>query len=181
MNGQKNQIQDIQIVQDILGILQKMVGLHRQLLEHVRLEREALVLADRKVIQEQALAKRGVVESVNLLEERRRGLTLTLARLWQKQPEKVVLSEIILELQVRAPKLAESLRSTQSALRILVERVIAQNESNRQLLETSVKHVDAMKKNILGEADPLRAGYNPSGQRGGSVQQGQARFLSREA
>jgi hypothetical protein len=181
MNGQKNQNQDTQLANDIHGVLQKMVGMHRQLLEHVRLEREALVQADRKTLQEQALAKRGVVESINLLEERRRTLTLNLARLWQVQPDKLVLSEIILELQVRAPKLAESLRSTQNALRILVERVISQNESNRRLLETSVKHVDAMKKNILGEADPLRAGYNPSGQRGGPAQQGQARFLSREA
>ena len=181
MNGQKNQTHDTEIVQDILVILQKMVGMHRQLLEHVRLEREALVQADRKTIQEQALAKRGVVEAINGLEDRRRGYALSLARLWQRQPEKLILSEIILELQVRAPKLAESLRSTQNALRVLVERVIAQNESNRQLLETSVKHVDAMKKNILGEADPLRAGYNPSGQRGGPGQQGQARFLSREA
>ena len=181
MNGQKHQTQDTPIVQDILGILQKMVGLHRQLLEHVRLEREALVQADRKSLQEQALAKRGVVESINLLEDRRRALTMGLARLWQIQPEKLVLSEIVMQLQVRAPKLSESLRSTQNALRILVERVVAQNDSNRQLLETSMKHVDAMKKNILGEADPLRAGYNPSGQRGGAGQQGQPRFLSREA
>jgi flagellar biosynthesis/type III secretory pathway chaperone len=158
-----------------------MIGFHKQLWDQVRQEREALVQADHKVLQEITLAKRGLVETIRAHEEQRLGLILQLARCWRRPPEELSLSEIIATIQTREPRLADSLRSAQNALRVLAERVIQQNESNRQLVENSIRHVDAMKKNILGEVDPKAVGYDLHGQRGPGAQAGQARFLSREA
>ena len=51
-------------IQKIYEVLQKLVGLHRQLYEVCRAERDALIGADVKLIQEQTHAKELVIETI---------------------------------------------------------------------------------------------------------------------
>ncbi len=182
MDSQNHSNRELETLQKIVSALQKILGLHRQLWDQVRNERTALVNADRNAIQEAALAKQALVESVRGLESNRQGYVAELGQLWRRPSIELFLSEIIVTVQNRHPKVADALRTNQNALRVLVERVQAQNESNRQLVETSMKHLDSMKRNLMGEVEPRSALYTPQGAKGqGSAAGAQSRFLSREA
>lgn len=163
---------------EIHQILQRLVGFHRQLLEVVRSEREALASADLKGIQESTYAKEALIESIKLLEaERIRALTI-LAAIWKKPVQELTVSSIAILIQGEDPKGAEQLRSSLNALAILVNRIQEQNDYNRELVERSLEHLQNMKNNVLGETVPKSQTYNPQGQRSSPVNG--ARLFSKE-
>ena len=160
-------------------ILQKLTGLHRQLMEVVRAERDALISADLKEIQTQTFAKQAIIEEIHHTESARLKLMVDLAVQWNKPSHELTLPNIIIQVQGTDLKGAEQLRTTFNALTVLIQRISTQNKDNRVLVEHSLEHVHQMKKNILGESTPRTNTYTQQGQsvNGPSV----SRILSREA
>lgn len=163
----------------ILETLQKLIGLHRQLLETVRLERQALTDADLSGIQEATFAKEALVASIRIQETRRLQVTAEIAFILKRPLKELKLADLIVAVQVQEPKLSEQLRSALNALTILISHIREQNESNRALVERSLDHVSEMKRNVLGEQNPMRDTYTQHGQK--SKNSGGSRLLSREA
>ena len=90
----------------------------------------------------------------------------------------MTLGQIAIEIQGKDPKQAEQLRSAFNALSILIKRATDQNQENQRLVERSLEHVHAMKKNVLGEATPRSDVYNQKGHR--STGQAGSRLISKE-
>jgi flagellar biosynthesis/type III secretory pathway chaperone len=166
-------------ISQIYQTLQKLIGYHRQLLDLVRLEREALTNADLKGIQDSTCAKEGVIEMIKQAESQRLSLTQVLSKEWKIPFVELTLSNIIIQVQGFDQKSAEMLRSSYNALLLLIKRTAEQNQDNRALIERSLEHVHAMKKNVLGEGSPRSDTYTQQGQR--SNPSAGSRLLSQEA
>ena len=163
----------------IYQVLQKLVGLHRQLLETVRMEREALLASDLKVIQDCTYAKEGSIEAIRQAEAERIKLVTELAMMWRKPLRELTITQIAIEIQGRDLKTADQLRSAHTALTILLQRITEQNRANGELVQTSLSHLEQMKKNVLGESEPKSNTYTQQGQRASGPSG--ARLISREA
>jgi len=166
-------------VLDIHQSLQKLIGLHRQLLDIVRLERGALVEANLKAIQDVTVSKQALIEAIGQAELERQKHVGTLALLWKKPVRELMISQIIILIQARDQKLAEQLRSDFNALSVMIRHISDQNTDNQVLVERSLSHVHNMKKNVLGEGAPKTDTYNPQGQKTSSA--GNSRLISQEA
>lgn len=166
-------------ISQLYEVLHKLTGLHRQLLDIVRAEKEALVQADLANIQRNVLSKQAVLSELHQAESVRIKLTGDLAILWKKPVRELSLSNIIIAVQGDDPKGAEQLRSIYNTLTVLAQRVTTQNEANRLLVERSLSHVNQMKKNILGEASQKSNTYTQRGQRLNGPRG--SRLISREA
>lgn len=168
-----------QNIKFIYQALQRLTGLHRQLLDIVRQEREALTHANIKAIQDATLAKQGVIESIRQVESDRLRAAQALAREWNQAEQDVTLPKIIIAIQASDPKEAEQLRSLYNALKLLVQRITEQNADNQALVAKSIEHVEQMKRNILGSSVPKSDLYTQQGQK--SAGMGGARLFSKEA
>lgn len=162
----------------IYQTLQKLIGLHRQLLETVRMEHNALVEANLKAIEEAVFAKQALIEAIKHAESERIKALGELSVVWKKPVSDLTLSAIVIAIQGRDPKFAEQFRSALNALNILIKRVSDQNQENRALVDRSLEHLHAMKKNVLGEAAPKTDVYNQKGYR--STSQSSSRLISKE-
>ncbi len=167
------------LVGQIYQNLQKMTGFHRQLLELVRLERQALVQADRTAIHAHAVDKLRIVEEIQQAEMLRLKLIGELAAIKKKSINELTLPKLIISLQGDDPKSADQFRSTLNALTILIQRIDDQNKDNKILIERSLSNIDEMKKNVLSEARGKANTYNPQGQRSSVAQP--HRMISKEA
>ncbi len=166
-------------LQNIYQNLQTLTGLHRQLLETVRIEREALVQADLLGIQKAISSKQALLESIHQTEMARLKLMTDLSIHWKQPFRQLTLTYLIIQIQGDDPKGAEQFRSLLNALTVLIQRITAQNKDNKNLVECSLGHVHQMKKNSLAETTPRSSTYTSQGQRAqGAPAQ---RFLSREA
>jgi hypothetical protein len=145
----------------------------------VRAEREALVAADLKGIEEATYSKQALVEAIRQAESERIKHTGELALLWKKPLRELTLPAIAIQIQTSHPKVAEQLRSAYNALTILIKRISEQNQDNSALVQSSLAHIHEMKKNILGESVPKSNTYNPKGQKASGVSG--ARLISKEA
>ena len=165
----------IQLVQ----ILSDLIGLHRRLMETVRIEREALVSADLKGVQDTTLAKEGMIEQIRNLEQERLKVMGILAMTWKKPLRQLTLPNVVIALQHDDPKTAEKLRTAQNTLVLLIQRITDQNKENQVLVEKFLGHLNNMKRNVLGEATPRSNVYTPQGQR--AAGKSGARIFSKEA
>ena len=164
---------------ELYRVLQKLTGLHRQLLEVVRAERVALVDADVKEIQNCTNNKQIIIETIHGLEASRLKLTGELAMAWKRPFRELTLPNIAVAIQHDDAKGAEQLRSYFNVLTILIARITEQNSSNLALIEKSLAHIHQMKTNILGEASATSSTYTPSGQKTSGRKT--PRILSKEA
>jgi flagellar biosynthesis/type III secretory pathway chaperone len=167
------------LFRQIFECLNKLTGLHRQLLDVVRLERLALVEANVKLIQERTLSKQAQIEGIRNTELERLKLTGQLAMSLKKPLTDLTLPKIIILIQGEDLKFAEQFRTTYNVLTVLIQRITEQNNENRSLVEKSLEHVQQMKRNLLGESTPKSNTYNPQGQKAGGI--GGARLFSKEA
>lgn len=162
--------------------LQKHLGLHRQLLDTVRLERDALVQAELKQVEDAVYAKQAIIEAIKRVEHERLLVIEALEQNWSRklaEGEKLSLSAIVIDIQVRHPERAEALRSAFNALTLLIKRISEQNHDNLEFVERSLRNVNEMKKNVLGEsAAPKHETYTASGQK--ATHGGSSRLISRE-
>ncbi len=183
MSLETNPTPDERLTGLLHGSLQKLIGFHRQLLETVRAEKDALVEANLRGVRETTCSKQVLIESIRLEEVARVRLVSELAKLWGKNAADLSLGQIIIECQGAsrglAPKVSEQLRSSLNALMMLVKRVTEQNQENAQFVEKSLEHIKNMKKNVLGEAAPTAQTYTQQGTR--SQNGAGARIISREA
>jgi flagellar biosynthesis/type III secretory pathway chaperone len=153
-----------EILSQIYRILHKLTGLHRQLLEVVRAEREVLVQADIKEIENITRAKQALIEEIHQVEGQRLKHTAELAIQWKRPYRDLTLPNIVIAIQGDDPKSAESFRSVYNTLTILIQRISDQNSDNKALIECSLEHVHQMKKNVLGSATEKANLYNQQGQ-----------------
>jgi flagellar biosynthesis/type III secretory pathway chaperone len=152
-------------IHDIHQSLQRLIGLHRQLLEIVRLEREALSGADLQGVGDATRAKEVTIAAISVEETTRLKHVSALAFAWKRKISELTLSEIIMVLHDRDTQAAEQLRTALSALTLLIQRIREQNTYNREVIEQSLRHVNVMKGNIIGERTPRSETYNPQGRR----------------
>ncbi len=145
--------------------LQEMIGLHKQLLEVTRNENEAITQADVKATYEAAASKEALLHWIARAESSRQAIVYTLIKQENITAERPSLRDIILHFETRDAAIAQSLNTDLNALVILVERIKKQNELNGRLVESSMKHIDNMKKNIFGEIAPSGKTYNQHGQK----------------
>ena len=163
----------------IYETLQTLTGLHRQLLETVRVERTAIIDADLRAIHQITATKQDLVEKIRLTENERLKFTTELAVLWKKPLRDLTLPNIIIAIQGEDSKGADQLRSIHNTLTVLIQRITDQNSNNLVLIERSLEHVNAMKKNVLGESAPASGTYTQSGQKTSSSSS--SRLFSGEA
>lgn len=163
----------------IYQVLQKLVGFHRQLLDVVRLERDALLASDLKAIQDCTYAKEGLIETIRQAESERIKLVTELAMMWKKPIRELTITNIAIEIQGRDLKAADQLRSAHTALTVILQRIVEQNRANGEIVKRSLGLVEDMKKNVLGEATPKSNTYTPQGQKASGAPG--ARLFSGEA
>lgn len=167
-----------ELLSGLYASLQKLIGLHRQLLDIVRLEREALVTADLKSIQEATHSKQVMISSIHQAESERLGTTASIAAILRKPVEELTLSKLIIQIQASDQKRAEQFRGALNALNILVKRIKEQNDDNKGFVEKSLEHIGAMKRNVLGESVAAAATYSQKGRKVDG--KGESRLLSTE-
>jgi flagellar biosynthesis/type III secretory pathway chaperone len=168
----------VENLNELVSRLQKLLSLHRQLLESLRAEREALLAVDVKRIHEITLEKQGVLQQILAAEQGRAAVSRNVATLLNLPADSTSLGQIVLQSQSVSLKTSDQLRSVQQALVHLVARIQEQNHSNRGLVESSLEHVNQMKRNVLGEAMPKSSTYSSSGQRQNAP--AQSRLISTE-
>ena len=162
----------------IYQTLQKLIGFHRQLLETVRMEHEALVQADIRKIEDAVFAKQALIEAIQRAEVERMKALSELAMAWKKPVSELTLNNIVIIIQGQDIKFAEQFRSSLNALNLLIKRVSEQNKGNSVLVDKSLENIHAMKKNVLGESAPRTDVYNQKGCR--STGQPSSRLISKE-
>lgn len=165
-------------VENIYQVIQKLIGLHRQLLENVRVERKALLDVDTNAVQEVTQAKEALIESIRQEESNRLKCAGELAIVWKKPLRELTLPNIIIIVQGSSVEDADQLRSAYNTLTFLIQRIQEQNQNNRVLVEKSLEHVHNMKMNVLGESLAQAQTYTPQGQKVNGP--GGARLLSKE-
>lgn len=143
------------------------------------MEREALVSADLKGVQEATYAKEALIEAIRHQELERLRITTELALSWKKPLRELTLPTIIIAVQGKDQQGAEQLRSAFNALTILIGRIQEQNDSNKGLVQRSLEHIQNMKRNVLGEGVSHSQTYTQQGQR--ATNAGGARLISKEA
>lgn len=168
-----------QHLDSIYKSLQSLLGYHRQLMEVVRGERDALASAEVKRVQDSTLQKEALVASIRQCEQRRLEDVSALALFWKRPLRELTLSQIIIAVQGFDLKRADALRSVYQSLQVLVSRIQEQNRYNRELVEKSLSNLDLMKRNVLGESAPKTSTYDLHGQK--SNKGGSSRLISREA
>ncbi len=168
-----------QNLDSIYQLLQRQLGLHRRLWECVRAEKECLVLADVKKLQDTTLSKESLIESIRVQEQERLHLVGALASQLRRPVRELILSELIITVQGFDLKRADQLRSVLQALQVLVARIQEQNRYNSELVQRTIVNIEQMKRNVLGEAAPKSSTYNVMGQK--SQNAAHSRLLSKEA
>jgi flagellar biosynthesis/type III secretory pathway chaperone len=160
-------------------ILQKQIGLHRQLLELIRAERTALEQADVKEIQDVSYSKEVTIHAIQQAEMERIRHLAALSAETKTNLTDLPLSRFVELVQKYNLKTADQFRSVQNTLKILIDRVQEQNTENRLFVEKSLEHIAVMKRNVLGEANPKNDTYTQKGKK--SDLAASARILSKEA
>jgi hypothetical protein len=145
--------------------LQELIGLHRQLLEVVKLENEALVQADSKALFDVTASKEALIHWISQAEQYRQSIVYKMSESNEISKPGESLRAIILSYQSKNPEISKQLQTDLNALLVLVERIKTQNGYNEKLIGHSIKHVDAMRKNIFGEAQVESKTYNKAGQK----------------
>jgi|GEM_PF-3866159 len=139
--------------------LQSLMSSHRELYEITRSERQALIDADTKTLEMLVTKKEMLLEHILRLDQKRRALCHDIT-------PGLTLLQIIDHLEGRGFPQSTPLRSTRQALQILITRIQEINASNQLLIDSSLKHVEAMKINALGTGAGRSPVYGRSGQRG---------------
>jgi flagellar biosynthesis/type III secretory pathway chaperone len=152
----------------LLPLVDELIRLEELLIRCLEAEKDALLLADLTLIQDASASKQQLIESLAQLEARRVRLVGS-----------ATMREIVLDPsgELLPPTRAE-LESRWENLRQLVSIAVDKNRSNQQLLSSSMKHIENMKRNILGESVPKSGTYSAQGSKvAGSNQQGARKII----
>jgi len=161
--------------------LQELIGLHRQLHDVVKAENTAISDADIKGTYEAAATKGALIHWIHQAEMSRQSVVYALAQEEGLESKTPSLRELILHFQAHDIETSNRFQSDLSTLIVLVERIKKLNETNGNLLATSLKHIDNMKRNIFGETTHQARTYNQQGQKNtASSSEHGPRLISRE-
>lgn len=142
--------------------LQRLVGLHVQLLDQVKVEAQALAEADLRVLHESSLAKEALIALIRIEDHQRQMIVDQLQFDGHLPRTTNTLIQIIAHLHGIAPNLADRMQSTLNTLKVIIERIQMQSRINAGVIDKSLHHVLAMKDNLLGEVQPTRT-YSAKG------------------
>ncbi|NJP37052.1 flagellar protein FlgN [Alkalicoccus luteus] len=134
--------------ENLYTILQAQLSVHEELLTAAEEKTAAVQHNDTKALDDLVRQEAGLAARLSKLEAARRTLTAGLLRAQNLPPKQATLSDL-------APLLTEDEKETFSAIRTklieVVDKLQAQNDLNRQLLEDSLRFVsvslDTMKPN----------------------------------
>lgn len=159
-------------------LLEKLIALHRNLLDVLREEHGHMVAIDVKGLGETAHAKEVMLGEIWNHEQLRIKAAERLSVALALDPRSATLLSISAALP--APD-GEKLRSARTALNLLVSQAKELNARNMAFAENSLQRIDEMKKNVLGLANNTnKENYSNSGVRQPTPEQG-GRLLSTEA
>jgi len=162
-----------ELLVSLQNLLNRHIGLHRQLLEMVRQEHEALTQIDLKEIQEITFSKEALIYAIQVCEKERKEVS---EKLGVQSMEALIQA---LENNQRMEQ-AKGFRSAFTTLKLLIERIKDQNDQNSTLVENSLEHVQNMKKNLLGLSETRSNTYSSQGQAQGSGES-KPRLIEKEA
>jgi flagellar biosynthesis/type III secretory pathway chaperone len=149
-------------VDQLQTVLNQQVGYHRQLLECVRKEHEALTSANISGIQEITYSKEAFIHAIGQAETKRTEIMSSIVAMVNRGVP-LVLSELIIKVQGFSLKKADQLRNTLQTLQILTARIREQNTFNGQFLQKSLEHIQVMKRNVLKEQSINPGVYSAKG------------------
>ena len=156
--------------EQLFSIVDQVLQQEELLIRCLEAEKDALLLADIPLIQECSGTKQKIIDRLSQLESRRQALIGT-----RKMRELVEEDSAVLDRLSR-----EELRAKWEALRQKVALAVEKNEANQKLLASSIKHIENMKKNVLGETIPKSNTYSSSGNKVAGSNQSGARRISKE-
>lgn len=151
-------------MEELLKSLAQLVALHRQLLQIVQTEHEAVVAADLKMIESTTEMKQDLIRDIRLEETNRIRLTQAFVETQIGSGSALTASLILSTLRKTDPEHVDEFLSLNQGLGSLIQQIKEQNLSNSVLLEKSIHHIQEMKKNILSESVPHASTYTQQGQ-----------------
>ncbi|MBI3544813.1 MAG: flagellar export chaperone FlgN [Deltaproteobacteria bacterium] len=159
-------------------MLEKLVALHRNLVELLREEYVHMGAADLKGIGETAHAKEVLLGEIWNLEQLRISSTEKLAGSFAIAKEDATLA-LIADRLPRAE--GDKLRIIRKALNLLCEQAKEANVRNMSFAESSLERIETLKRNVLGISNTAtKENYSNAGTRQPIADQG-GRLLSTEA
>lgn len=165
-------------LEDLYRILQRLIMLHRNLLDVIKREKECLVEADLKNIHQIISEKEAVISLIQACENDRLRLAGALIHIWKIPISELTLLNLIEKIQLQSVTEADRFRSAHEALAFLLSKCRESNLENASLVERSLGHVLEMKKNIIESVTGHREGYDKHGRKPGRGSQ--SRLISRE-
>jgi len=154
----------------LFSIIDQILQQEELLIRCLEAEKNALLLADIPLIQECSGTKQAIIDRLSGLESRRQALIGQL-----KMRDLVETDTGHLDGDAR-----EELRERWESLRGRVALAVEKNEANQKLLSSSIKHIENMKKNVLGETVPKSNTYSATGGKVAGSNQSGARRISKE-
>ncbi len=167
------------VLDQFFQILENLVGLHRQLLDLIRIEKEALISADLKKVQEITNAKEVLLSSIQSTEIERQKLVSEFSIIMKIPRKELTLSRLIIQIQADYKKHADRFRSALNALSFLIRRITDQNKENSVLVKESISHIEQMKENVLQENSKKSEIYSNKGNKINPSRD--SRLISKEA
>lgn len=159
--------------------LQDLIGLHRQMLEIVRLEKQALIENDLDRIQDLVTLKSGIITTIAYRENERKKIVKQLSETLGKDSGVVNLKFIIEREQELDLQAADKIRNVATTLKMIIDRINKQNNENKELVNSCLKHVAVLKNNVLGGQEAQAEIYTGQGKKVSNADR--SYFLSREA
>ncbi|RYZ69189.1 MAG: hypothetical protein EOP09_08145, partial [Proteobacteria bacterium] len=140
--------------------------------------KDAIVTADLKLIQEKTHAKEYLVECIRSLDQKRALAVGEIFFALDSDTKTPTLSQLIMDIESSHSEQSLKLRAQLNTLLHLVKSAQKFNNQNKDLLAQSIQHIEAMKKNVLGESKPKSETYGAQAQ----VKSGQtgAKLVSKE-
>ena len=158
--------------------LEKLVALHRNLVDLLREEYSHMAAVDLVGVADTARAKEVILADVWSFEQLRIGCATKLAAALNLESEEASLLKIAERLTVSE---GEKLRAMRTSLNLLVLQAKELNLKNMGFAQSSLARIEAMKKNALGLSNTAKKeNYSNSGVRQPIAEQG-GRLLSTEA
>lgn len=162
---------------ELLHLLDKLVLLHRNLLDVLREEYAHMAAVDVKGLLESAQTKEILVGEIWNHEQLRIKVTEKITRELGVQSG-LTLNQIASALASAAE--SEKLKSAGTVLQLLVAQAKEANTKNMEFAEKSIERIEEMKRNVLGMNNNTKENYSNSGVRQPITEQG-GRLLSTEA
>lgn len=159
--------------------LRHQLALYRQLVDLLREEKEHVVGVRMKEVRECTYAKEALLDEIHREEFRRRRWVGEAAKHLHVPEAEITMD--LLAARLAPAEQRDAYASLKLALSHMIKRAREMNDENRRLVDSALKDIQAMKKNILGLSSDQAQTYGPKGSMGNGQRDQSARFLNKEA